>query len=176
MSVMTLLNLNAVCYTHDVPDDVIRIIIEYVKTHTLKNKFNSKFMKGQQCMIADDIIYGTGIFHTTYQGPFVIMQDWDMDGFMPTNAEWDGITWHGGATRVVENQLIGEIDIEYLTDACKSSHKFSNDGTLLVGTITDYYETEGAQVEHPGKDFVPDPDYETDGEDPVEDWTDSDED
>ena len=136
---MTLLNLNAVCYTHDVPDDVIRIIIEYVKTHTLKNKFNSKFIKGQQSMIADDIIYGTGIFHTTYQGPFVIMQDWDMDGFMPTNAEWDGITWHGGATRVVENQIIGEIDIEYLNGA-------RNDGSLLVGTITDYYETEGVNI------------------------------
>ena len=156
---MTLLNLNAVCYTHDVPDDVIRIIIEYVKTHTLKNKFNSKFIKGQQSMIADDIIYGTGIFHTTYQGPFVIMQEWDMDGFMPTNAEWDGITWHGGATRVVENQIIGEIDIEYLNEACTTFG--GNDGTLLVGTITDYYETGGANC---GADIFHEADTESDSD------------
>ena len=123
MSVMTLLNLNAVCYTHDVPDDVIRIIIEYVKTHTLKNKFNFKFDRAQLSMISDDIIYGVGILHTTYQGPYVIMDSWNLPGFT---------TRHGGDV-AVEGQITRDLDWK----ACLDQD--------LVLTITDYYETQGEQ-------------------------------
>ena len=136
MSVMTLLNLNAVCYTHDVPDDVIRIIIEYVKTHTLKNKFNFKFLKGQQCMIADDIIHHAGLFHTTYQGPYAIMYNWFWYGFGPrTDAE--------GRQIMVENQMLPDVDWEACND------HMDEFGTHMVNIITDYYETESSKWTNP---------------------------
>ena len=46
MSVVTLLNLNSVCYDYNIPDEVIKIIKEYIKSHTLHNKigYNLQFL------------------------------------------------------------------------------------------------------------------------------------
>ena len=85
-------------------------------------------------MIADDIIYGDGIFHTTYQGPFPIMHGWNLEGFIKNET----------TERVVENQIIGDLDIEWLQKP--SIDGYAGGAGCLVMTITDYIDYEGANI------------------------------
>jgi hypothetical protein len=158
-----------VCYDFNIPDDVIRIIMEYVKTNTLKYKFNISFMWGQYKMIEDNIKHWGGEFTSHYPGPFELMGD-DMDGFMTT---YDPLT----GLMIDDRPLL--VDWDYLMDSLNNP-KSRNDGKLLVSTITDFIETGGANCGEGLSEYYEDSDSDSDDDDSVidtdseSDWSDSD--
>ena len=53
MSVISVLAMKEICYDYNIPDELIKIIMDYVKSNTLKSKINIQFCRGYEEMYED---------------------------------------------------------------------------------------------------------------------------
>ena len=142
MSANSILSLKSVCEDYNIADDVVRIIMEYVKSHTFKHKINIQFLNGFNTMMEDTRSKDPadpGPNFDRYVVPrcfYEIMEEWGVDGVgvisdehdsidvqYPMNVDWDWVIRQ--VTEPVFRIPVG------------------NDGRHLVSTITDFMETGG---------------------------------
>ena len=131
MSANSILSLKFVCEDYNIADDVVKIIMEYVKSHTFKHKINIQFLRGFDTMMEDAFpLLRSGAVEGMPQCPYEIMEDWGANGFtdmgcMETIVDWEWIYDHTGLCRPTSRIPVG------------------SDGRHLVSTITDFMETGG---------------------------------
>ena len=131
MSANSILSLKFVCEDYNIADEVVKIIMDYVKSHTFKHKINIQFLNGFNTMM-DDAVYNVddrSLYEDCMpQCLYQIMEEWGADGFTDMGCMESIVDWDWVIRQVREP--VFKIPV-------------GNDGRHLVSTITDFMETGG---------------------------------
>jgi hypothetical protein len=138
MSAITILSLKSVCEDYNIADDVVKIIMDYMKSHTFKQKINIQFLNGFNTMMEPTHGGYRVLQFICPQCPYEIMEDWAISSFT-TN----GFTDMGCMETIVDWNAIHR---EISTYRPTSIIPVGSDGRCLVSTITDFMETGGENL------------------------------
>jgi hypothetical protein len=138
MSANSILSLKSVCEDYNIADDVVRIIMEYVKSHTFKHKINIQFLNGFNTML-------DGIPEPCFTSECEELW-WKSDTFYGVMADTDempGFELHLDADDRDHGWIVDWYEVfEHVREPVFRIPKLA-DGRVHVSTITDFMETGG---------------------------------